>query len=81
MKMIMTALGAAALLAATVHTASADSVAEIAQEFARSARPVWNEFVKERRSARPERLGNDEQPVGSREWWNQVDRYQGGHRR
>jgi hypothetical protein len=82
MKTIMTTLGAAALLAATAHTAWANSdVAEIAQEFARSARPAWNEFVKERRASRPERLGNDEQPVGSREWWDQVDRYQGGRRR
>ena len=61
MKRIMTGLGAAGLLAAMALTASANSdVAEIAQEFARATRPAWNEIVRERRSYRPERFGNDD---------------------
>jgi hypothetical protein len=82
MKRIMTALGAAGLLTGTALTASANSdVAEIAQEFARAARPAWNEIVRERRSYRPERFGNDELPFASREWWQEVERDQRGRRR
>jgi hypothetical protein len=83
MKMIMTALGAAALLAGAALPASADTdLAAVAEEVARVAGPALNEFVKERRDlSRVIRFDNDELPFGSREWWQEVERNQPGRRR
>jgi len=83
MKMIMTALGAAALLAGAALPASADTdLAAVAEEVARVAGPALNEFVKERRDlSRAMRFDNDKLPFGSREWWQEVERNQPGRRR
>src|SRR5262245_23300998 len=83
MKMIMTALGAAALLTAAVPPASADTdVAELLEKVARAARPTSSEIVSERRYHPPQiRFDNDALPFGSREWWQEVERNQRGHRR
>ena len=83
MKMIMTALGGAALLAAATLPARADSdVAELVEEVARAARPALTEVVTEPRYHLPPiRFDNDALPFGSREWWVEVERNQRGHRR
>ena len=87
MKMIMTALGATALLAAAGLPARADTdVAELVEEVARTARPALTEIVREPRYLIPEvrfdpRFDNDAPPFGSREWWQEVERNQRGRRR
>ena len=83
MKMFMTALGAAALLVAAAQSASADTdVAEVLEEVARMARPALSEIVSERRYLPPPiRFDNDALPFGSREWWQEMERNQRGHRR
>ena len=83
MKMIMTALGTAALLAAAALSARADTdVAELVEEVARAARPAVTEIVREPRSLLPQiRFDNDALPFGSRQWWEEVERNQRGHRR
>jgi hypothetical protein len=83
MKMIMTALGAAALLAGAALPASADTdLAAIAEKVARVAGPALSEIVKERRDhSREIRFDNDERPIGSREWWQEVESNQRGRRR
>jgi hypothetical protein len=83
MKMIMTALGAAALLSAAALPASADTdVAELVEEVARAARPALTEIVREPRNLLPQnRFDNDALPFGSREWWEEVERNQRGRRR
>jgi hypothetical protein len=83
MKMIMTALGAAALLAAAAPPASADTdVAELVEEVARAARPALTTIVRERSYLPPRiRFDNDALPFGSREWWQEVERDQRGRRR
>ena len=82
MKMIMTALGGAALLAAATLPARADSdVAELVEEVARAARPALAEVVREPRYLLPPiRFDNDALPFGSREWWTEVERNQRGRR-
>ena len=83
MKMIMTALGVAALLAAAALPARADSdVAGLVEEVARAARPALAEVVREPRYLLPPiRFDNDALPFGSREWWQEVERNQPGRRR
>jgi len=82
MKMIMTALGAAALLAASLPACADTGVAELVEEVARAARPALTEIVREPRSlVPPVRLDNDALPFSSREWWQEVERNQRGHRR
>jgi len=83
MKMIMTALGVAALLAAAALPARADTdVAELVEDVARAARPALAEVVREPRYLLPPiRFDNDALPFGSREWWEEVERNQRGHRR
>jgi hypothetical protein len=83
MKMIMTTLGAAALLAGAALPASAGTdVAQVVDEVARAARPVLTDIARERRRLPPEiRFDNDKQPFGSREWWQEVERDQRGRRR
>jgi len=83
MKMIMTALGAAALLAPAAQSASADTdVAEVLDAVARAARPALSQIASERRYLPPQiRYDNDALPFGSREWWQEVERNQRGHRR
>jgi hypothetical protein len=83
MKMIMTALGAAALLVAAAQSACADTdVVEVLEEVARAARPALSQIVSDRRYPPPQiRLDNDALPFGSREWWQEVERNQRGHRR
>ena len=83
MKMIMTALGVAALLAAAALPARADTdVAELVEDVARAARPALTEVVTEPRYHLPSiRFDNDALPFGSREWWEEVERNQRGHRR
>jgi hypothetical protein len=83
MKMIMTALGTAALLAAAALPARADAdVAELVEEVARAARPAVTEIVREPHNLLPQiRFDNDALPFGSREWWDEVERNQRGRRR
>jgi len=83
MKMIMTALGAAALFTGAALPASADTdVAAIAEEVARVAGPALSDIVKERRDlSRETRFDNDKLPFGSREWWQEVESNQRGRRR
>jgi hypothetical protein len=83
MKMIMTALGAAALLAVAGLPASADTeVAELVGEVARAARPALPGIVREPRNLLPQiRFDNDALPFGSREWWQEVERNQRGRHR
>jgi hypothetical protein len=83
MKMIMTTLGTAALLAAAALPARADAeVAELVEEVARAARPAVTEIVREPRYLLPQiRFDNDALPFGSRDWWEEVERNQRGHRR
>ena len=83
MKMFMTALGVAALLAAAALPARADTdVTELVEEVARAARPALAEVVREPRYLLPPiRFDNDALPFGSREWWEEVERNQRGHRR
>ena len=82
MKMIMTALGAGALLAASQPAYADTDVAELVGEVARAARPALTEIVREPRSlVPPVRFDNDALPFGSREWWQEVERNQRGHRR
>lgn len=83
MKMIMTALGTAALLTAVALPARADTdVAELVQEVARAAGPALSEIAREPRNLLPQiRSDNDALPFGSREWWQEVERNQRGHRR
>ena len=83
MKMILTALGAAALLSTAALPAWADTdVAELVEEVARAARPTLTEIVREPRYlAPPIRFDNDALPFGSREWWQEVERDQRGRRR
>ena len=82
MKMIMTALGVAALLAAAALPARADTdVTELVEEVARAARPALTEVVTEPRYHLPPiRFDNDALPFGSREWWAEVERNQRGRR-
>ncbi len=81
MKMIMTALGAAALLAASLPACADTDVAELVGEVTRAARPALTEIVRERSLVPPVRFDNDALPFGSREWWQEVERNQRGHRR
>jgi hypothetical protein len=83
MKMIKTALGAAALLSAAALPVRADTeVAELVEEVARAARPALTEIAREPRNLLPQiRPDNDALPFGSREWWQEVERNQRGHRR
>ncbi|HET6927730.1 MAG TPA: hypothetical protein VFI48_12850 [Hyphomicrobiaceae bacterium] len=83
MKMIMTALGTATLLAAAALSARANTdVAEFVEEVARAARPAATEIVREPRSLLPQiRFDNDALPFGSRQWWEEVERNQRGRRR
>jgi hypothetical protein len=83
MKMIMTALGTTALLAAAALPARADSdVAELVEEVAKATRPALTENVREPRYLLPEiRFDNDALPFGSREWWQEVERNQPGRHR
>jgi len=83
MKMIMMALGTAALLAAAALPASADTgVAEIAHAIAKVAGPAATKIATERRRLpRETRFDNDALPFGSRAWWDQVERDQRGRRR
>src|SRR5262245_35164184 len=83
MKMIMPALGLAALLSAAALPASADAdVAEVLEKVARAARPALTEIVSERRYLPPQiRFDNDKLPFGSRDWWQEVESNQRGRRR
>jgi hypothetical protein len=78
MKMIMTALGTAALLGVAALPARADTeVAELVREVAKAARPALTEIAREPRNLVPEiRFDNDALPFGSREWWQEVERNQ-----
>ena len=81
MKMIMAALAASALLAGAAVPASAGmDLEQIAEEYAKRADSEVVKIVKERRQV-PRQVANDEPSVGSSEWWQKVDREQGGRRR
>ena len=83
MKTIMAALTATALLAGAAAPANAETnVEQIAEELAKVAGSETAKFVKERRYE-PRQIENDtDKPsVGSREWWQQVERDQRGRRR
>ncbi len=82
MKMIMTALAAAALLAGVAAPASAEiDIQNIAAELAKvAAVSEAGKYVKERL---PRQIGSDtnKHPVGSSEWLQQVERDLRGRRK
>jgi hypothetical protein len=83
MKMIMAALTASMLLAGGVAPASAETdVTEIVREYVKEPSSVESRDVRLRRYI-PEQIEYqaDKLPVGSSEWWQQMDRERRGGRR
>ena len=83
MKMIMGALAASLLLAGAAAPASAETdVTEIVREYVKEPSSVETRDVKLRRYI-PEQIEYqaDKLPVGTNEWWRQMDREQRGGRR
>ena len=85
MKTIMGALGLAGLLlagAAVPASADTDDVVEIMREYVQPPRSDLTSEIKIRRFI-PEQIEYqaDELPVGSSEWWQQMDRERRGGRR
>ena len=84
MKTIMGALAASLLLAAAATPASADTeeLIEVVREYVRVPTSEPTRDVKVRRYV-PEQIEYqaDKLPVGSSEWWQQMDRERRGGRR
>jgi hypothetical protein len=84
MKTIMGALAASLLLAAAATPASADTeeLIEVVREYVRVPTSESTRDVKVRRYI-PEQIEYqaDKLPVGSSEWWQQMDRERRGGRR
>ena len=83
MKMIMAALTASLLLAGAAAPASAETdVTEIVREYVKVPSSVESRDVRVRRYV-PEQIEHeaDKLPVGSSEWWRQMDRERRGGRR
>jgi hypothetical protein len=85
MKTIMAALGLAGLLlagAAAPASADTDELVEIVREHVQLPRTDLTSDIKIRRYL-PEQVEQlaDELPVGSSEWWQQMDRERRGGRR
>jgi hypothetical protein len=83
MKMIMSALAASVLLAGGVSPASAETdVTEIVREYVKVPSSVETRDVRVRRYI-PEQIEYqaDKLPVGTNDWWRQMDREQRGGRR
>jgi len=84
MKMIMGALAACLLLAGAAAPANADTdeLVEIVREYVKEPSSVETRDVKLRRYI-PEQIEYeaDKLPVGSSEWWRQMDRERRGGRR
>jgi hypothetical protein len=83
MKMIMAALTATAFLAGAAAPASAETdMVEIGELLAKRVDSEMVKLVKERRNVtRQIEYDTSKLPVGSSEWWRQVERDQGGRRR
>ena len=83
MKMIMAALTASVLLAGAAAPASAETeVTEIVREYVQVPSSELTRVVKVRRYV-PEQIEHqaDKLPVGTNDWWRQMDREQRGGRR
>jgi len=84
MKTIMGALAACLLLAGTAAPANADTdeLVEVVREYVKVPSSVESRDVKLRRYI-PEQIEYeaDKLPVGSSEWWRQMDRERRGGRR
>ena len=84
MKMIMGALAAGLLLAGAAAPANADTdeLVEIVREYVKVPSSVDTRDVKIRRFI-PEQIEYqaDKLPVGTNDWWRQMDREQRGGRR
>ena len=84
MKTIMGALAAGLLLAGTAAPANADTeeLIEVVREYVRVPTSELTRDVKVRRYV-PEQMEYqaDKLPVGSSEWWQQMDRERRGGRR
>ena len=84
MKMIMGALAAGLLLAGAAAPANADTdeLVEVVREYVKVPSSVETRHVKLRRYI-PEQIEYeaDKLPVGTNDWWRQMDREQRGGRR
>jgi hypothetical protein len=82
MKTIMGALAASLLLAATPARADTDELVEMVREYVRVPTSEPTREAKIRRYI-PEQIEYqaDKLPVGSSEWWQQMDRERRGGRR
>ena len=86
MKTIMSAVALSVLAAAFAAPASADYripsvVSPYVDKYAGSGNVEGSRYVKERRLATQDEYIADSKPVGTSNWWQQMDREQRGGRR
>jgi hypothetical protein len=82
MKMIMSALAASVLLAVAAAPAGAEEVSDIVRQYVNTSGVENGKYVKVRKYVprQPVYIADDLE-VGSKEWWQQMDRERRGGRR